>query len=298
MNKRLMKIIPNSLIGKIGRKTLILKKNSPTIFFVAGIAGVATSTVLACRSTLKLSETLDEMKKNIQVDMDLLEVHRIENELPDSTRYGHVAYVYSKESFKLVKLYAPAIILGTASIGALAGSHITLVRRNTALMAAYAAVQKAYDDYRDRVRDELGSERELDIYHAAKNELVQNKDGEINESKVVDPNKYSPYAKFFDEFSRHWNRDPELNRLYVQCQQNFANNLLNARGHVFLNEAYDMLGIDRSKAGAVVGWVKGGDGDNYIDFGIFEAFNSPFVNGFEQSILLDFNVDGVIYDKL
>jgi hypothetical protein len=64
-----------------------------------------------------------------------------------------------------------------------------------------------------------------------------------------------------------------------------------------------MLGIDRSKAGSVVGWVitKEGTGDNFIDFGVFDGDNPrarDFVNGREGSILLDFNVDGVIYDKI
>jgi hypothetical protein len=89
-----------------------------------------------------------------------------------------------------------------------------------------------------------------------------------------------------------------MNRLFVTCQQNYLNHVLQVRGHVFLNEAYDALGLERSTAGAVVGWVMGDNGDNYIDFGIFEAQNARFVNGSERSILLDFNVDGVIYDKI
>ena len=61
-----------------------------------------------------------------------------------------------------------------------------------------------------------------------------------------------------------------------------------------------MLGIPRSQAGAVVGWVLG-EGDDYIDFGMFDGNNMAtrdFVNGYERSILLDFNVDGVIYDLI
>lgn len=108
----------------------------------------------------------------------------------------------------------------------------------------------------------------------------------------------SPYARFFDEASANWVKDPEINHIFVQCQQNFANNLLIARGHLFLNEVYDMLGIDRSSAGQVVGWVISGDGDNFVDFGMFEAHSARFVNGYERSILLDFNVDGVVVDKI
>ena len=117
----------------------------------------------------------------------------------------------------------------------------------------------------------------------------------------MDPNKYSIYARFFDELSSSWNPEPEYNNLFLRCQQNYVNDLLNARGHVFLNEVYDRLGIPRSKAGAVVGWTLHGEGDGYIDFGIFDGWKPKareFVNGHEGAILLDFNVDGIIYDKL
>jgi hypothetical protein len=300
--------LPATVVTKLSRQILIAKKNSPHIFFAAGVAGTIASTVLACRATLKLSATLDEIQKDIQVlkpqnnpptPKSTTEVVSPEV-VNDEAVQHHVRtiYIYTHSGLKILKLYGPSVLLGAASIGLLTGSHVQLTRRNSALMAAYAAVQKAYDEYRDRVREQLGPEKELDIYHAAKTEIKV--DGEGNESliKVVDPNRYSPYAKFFDEYSMHWERDPELNRIFVQCQQNYFNHRLIAYGHVFLNEVYDGLGIDRSRAGSVVGWLKEGDGDGYIDFGIFEAFNSRFVNGSEQSILLDFNVDGIIYDKI
>jgi hypothetical protein len=173
-----------------------------------------------------------------------------------------------------------------------------MTKRNSALMAAYAGLQKAYDDYRERVRDQLGEERELEIYHAGKTDIIKNELDKNEEIKTVDPNKWSPYAKMFDEGSKHWEKDPEINRLFVQCQQNYANNLLKARGHLFLNEVYDMLDVERTKAGSVVGWVISKDGDNFVDFGMYEAYNARFINGWERSIILDFNVDGVIYDKI
>lgn len=288
--------LPTNITRKVSRKILILKKQSPHIFFAVGVVGSVTSTVLACRATLKLSDALED----IQRDLDRLHEDKRNDFLaewsstqlvPRENRYKKdVARVYAKGGFQIAKLYGPAAIVGVASITALTGSHIQMTKRNAALMAAYAAVQKAYEDYRERVREELGDERELEIYHAVE------KDNDDN--KVADPNKWSPYARFFDEYSKNWEKDPELNRLFVQCIQNYANNLLQARGHVFLNEVYDMLGLDRSKAGAVVGWLLNSEGDNYVDFGIFEASNSKFVNGWERSILLDFNVDGVIFDKI
>lgn len=284
--------LPENITRGFGRKVLTIKKQSPHIFFVAGVIGSVTSTVLACRATLKLEKTLDEIKADLHTVMELKNDVDVENY--DEIQYRKdVAYVYAMGGMELAKLYGPSVIIGAASVALLTGSHVQLTRRNGALMAAYAAVQEAYNEYRNRVRAELGDERELEIYRQGETNAV-----ECAESKTRDPNSHSPYAVFFDEFSPNWEKDPELNRLFIQCQQTYANNLLRSRGHVFLNEIYDMLGVDRTRAGAVVGWVIGHDGDNYIDFGIFNPENSRFVNGMERSILLDFNVDGVIYDKI
>jgi len=207
-----------------------------------------------------------------------------------------LAYIYVKGTYSIVKLYAPAIIVGAASVAALTTSHNTLMRRNAGLTAAYSALQLSYDAYRERVKAEIGTERELMIRHNAHVETVEI-DGKKQEVVVADPNGWSTYARFFDEGSTEWVKNAELNRIFLQCQQNYFNHILHARGHVFLNEVYDHLGIARSKEGSVVGWVVG-NGDNYIDFGLFDAASARFINGYERSILLDFNVDGLIYDKI
>jgi len=278
----------------IGRRSLTFKKNSPTIFFAAGIAGVVTSTVLACRATLKLSETLDEIEKEVSVVKDMV--------LDDSyTQQAHnrdKTYVYVKSSLKVVRLYGPAVVLGGASIACLTGSHVQLTRRNAALTAAYAIVEEAFREYRERVKMVVGDSREEDIYRGTQTETLKNELGKKEEQVTFDPNQRSMYSKIFDECSVHWQKDPEFNRIFIQCQQNYANNLLQSRGHVFLNEVYDMLDVERTKAGAVVGWVLNPDGDNYVDFGLYEAYNNRFINGWERSMILDFNVDGVIYDKI
>lgn len=293
--------LPVSLTRNVGRSILITKKNSPHILFAGGVLGSVTSTVLACRATLRLSEILDEIQVNVN-EVNSLQNHiahtAVDRKYTEAQHRQDLAYVYAKAGLKIVKLYAPSAILGAVSIGALTGSHVQMTKRNTALMAAYAIIQKGYEEYRERVREQLGEDRERELYRGEKLEIVKHEDGKNEEVKTVDPNKWSPYAKIFDEYSENWEKDPELNYLFVQCNQNYANVLLRSRGHLFLNEVYDMLGFERSKAGAVVGWVIGKDGDNFVDFGIYEAYNSRFVNGMERSIILDFNVDGVIYDKI
>jgi hypothetical protein len=282
--------IPSGLTRSVSRQVLVTKKNSPHIFFAGGVIGVAGAAVLACRATLQLEKKLDEVKQRV-------ELAKTSDEFTDEERERVVAVVYVKGALKIGKLYGPSIALGAASIAALAGSHVQLTRRNAALSATLALVSKAYDDYRFRVRQELGDEKELSLYRGIveKEETV---DGKKQISKIGDPTRHSPYARFFDEMSINWEKNAEINRIFVQCQQSYMNQLLHARGHVFLNEVYDALGLERSQAGAVVGWVRNGDGDGYVDFGMFVPDNARFVNNMERSCLLDFNVDGVIYDKI
>ncbi len=282
---KFMEKVNNNLSTKLHRQILIVKKNSPHISFGVGVVGVIAGTALACKATLKLTGNYSQFKDEI-ID--------VETYSPDEDRNRDLAHVYAKNAVTLAKAYGPSAIVMGLSIAALTGSHVTMTKRNKALTAAYVTLQKAYDEYRIRVREKYGEEEELNIYHAIQEENKKTKEV----IKLADPNKFSPYARFFDEASTEWTKDPEMNRLFVTCQQNYLNHVLQVRGHVFLNEAYDALGLERSTAGAVVGWVMGDNGDNYIDFGIFEAQNARFVNGSERSILLDFNVDGVIYDKI
>lgn len=111
---------------------------------------------------------------------------------------------------------------------------------------------------------------------------------------------FSSYARFFDESCPVWSNDSETNLTFLKTQEQYATEKLRAQGYLFLNDVYDMLGIARTKAGQVVGWVydeKNPLGDNRVDFGIYDEHNRDFVNGYKDTALLDFNVDGNILGK-
>lgn len=298
-----IKRISNVFTSRVGRQVLVAQKHSPVVLFGAGIIGVAATVVLACRATLKL----DEIVEKAQVDIEAAHSLRSQNyaNYSEADCQRDLAIIYTRTAVRLGKLYAPAFIIGVASVGALVGSHAILSKRNVALTAAYAGLERAFKEYRQRVIDEIGEEKEQELRYASVTREIVEKDETGKEvtkvEKVIDPTAYSPYARFFDEYSQSWSKTPEINLLFLRSQQNYANDLLKARGHVFLNEVYDMLGIARSKAGAIVGWVISKNGDNFVDFHIYDGTSDikrQFVNGNERSILLDFNVDGVIYDKI
>lgn len=277
---RIQRFVPKSLI----KVTAKAQKNSPNLLFGAGIVGVLGGTVLACRATLKLGETLDDFKAEVD-----------DNKANASQQ--DMAYIYGKNTLKVVKLYAPAVAVGGLGIAALTGSHVQLSKRNTALTAAYTAVSGTLANYRRAVEDELGAEQEQVFY-----EKAVTMDADHNKetlTKVGNTNKLSGYARIFDESNPEWKPDAEWNKARLRAVQQYFNDLLQIRGHVFLNEVYEQLGFEHSSAGAVVGWVINSDGgDNYIDFGLYDPHNSRFHDTTEAAIILDFNVDGVIYDQI
>lgn len=296
-------------VHKIGFQ---LKKHSPEILAVAGTVGVVASTVMACKATTKLHDILEDSKNQVN------QVHEVlENKSIPAEKYSEedgkkdIAVIYTQTTLKVVKLYAPAVILGALSLTSILTSNKILRKRNVALAAAYTAVDKGFKEYRANVIERFGKDldRELRFNVKAKEieETVVNEKGEeetvkkvVNEATVGK----SEYARFYDDGCKGWEKDPEYNLMYLRHVQDYLNDLLRSRGHVFLNEAYDQLGIPRTKAGAVVGWVyneKNPVGDNYIDFGIYDPKDEKardFVNGYERVILLDFNVDGYILDLI
>lgn len=293
-----MKYVPERVARRFARQVLVAQKHSPTIMFGVGIVGMVGSTALACRATLKLEEVLSETKRDLTLAKSLEH-----DTYSDQDRQKDITLIYVRSGVTVGKLYAPAIIIGSAAVGCLTTSHRTLTKRNAALTAAYAAVSEGFAEYRRRVVEEFGEEKDRDLRYASETVPIKNgENGRSKKEKRVSPDAASIYARFFDPCCPSWSKEPEYNLLFIKCQQSYANDLLRSRGHVFLNEVYDQLGIERSRAGAVVGWIigYGEDSDNYIDFGLFDDNQQArnFVNGREGSILLDFNVDGVIFDKL
>jgi hypothetical protein len=303
----MMKLIPAAVTSKFGRQLLHMQKASPQVMFISGVTAGLASTILACRATLKLSDVLEDAE-NLKAKADQIHSTRVtEEDYTDKQHAKDLTVIKVKTILNVSKLYAPAAGLAMISVALLTGSQITLNKRNASLTAAYASVDQAFEKYRERVVEQLGGDADRDFRYGTEivTETVEGDDGKkknVKHTRVDSENKPSMYARFFDEMCNDWKRNAEYNRAFLHCQQNFANDKLRMNGHIFLNEVYDALGIPRTKEGAIVGWVLDGNGDGFVDFGIFDDLTNPevrnFVNGREHSILLDFNVDGVVYDKI
>ena len=324
-------------ITRAAHKTgFALKQHSPEILAVTGTVGVVASAVLACKATTKVNDIMSDTKSQIHElhlvaaaagieekkeeysaedteKLELLKTHtKVQGYTVEDSRKD-LTLIYVQTGIKFIKLYAPAIILGAASLSCLLASNNILRKRNAALAAAYATIDRGFKEYRSRVVERFGEEVDKELKYNVKaqeiEETVIDKNGKEKTVKktvkVANPNEYSEYARFFDDGCKGWEKNSEYNLTFLNSQQNYANDKLRAQGYLFLNEVYDMLGIPATKAGQVVGWIYNPDdpksGDNYVDFGIYDPYIEKcrdFVNGYERTILLDFNVDGYILDKV
>ena len=304
MKEKLMNVY-NGVKGKV-------EKHSPEILMGVGVVGVVATTVTACRATMKLNDILDECVETREKIKSVQENPEYDDRYSDEDAQKDLTINYVQTGVKIAKLYAPSVALGVLSVGCLVGSHSVMQKRNAALSAAYLTVDKSFKEYKQRVIDRVGEEVEKEIRYGIKAEevveTVTDEDGNettVTETvKMMNPNLYSDYARFFDEASPYWQKDPEYNLVFLKAQQQYANDLLRAKGRLFLNDVYDMLGIEKTKAGQIVGWVydpENPNGDNFVDFGIYDMSKErvrAFVNGYEATILLDFNVDGNIWDLM
>lgn len=310
-----MKIEMKKMINKVKFNVV---KHSPEILMGIGIAGVVTSTVLACRSTLKVKDILEDKETNMNNVKEVLAEGREDYTEEDARKDKTI--IMTTTAIRIMKLYAPSVIIGAGSIACLLESHNVMRNRNAGLAAALAATTESFKQYRERVTAKYGDEVDKEMRYGIKKEKKE-KDGKKTKEDIVvgcDEKELSGYARYFNESNINWTDDPQYNMMFLRQNQNWANDKLISQGYLYLNDVYDALGFPKTKAGQVVGWVydpKNNErGDNYIDFGIYDLNvrgyrdemandtiaeeRQDFINGYRNSILLDFNVDGNIWETM
>ena len=296
---------------KVGFK---FKKHSPEILAVAGTVRVVTSCVMACKATTKLSEIMEEKEDQKKQIVDYVADNKGYTEkYTEEDSKKDLAIINIQSGVKVAKLYAPAVTLGILSLSALLASNNILRKRNVALGAAYTAIERGFSDYRDRVIERFGKELDKELRYNIKSntveETVVDENGKKKKVKktvnVVDPNQIDDFSRiFYSGNIGYCDEDPYYTLKFLKDQQRYANDRLQAEGFLFLNDVYEMLGFSRTKAGQYIGWIydeKNPVGDNYVDFGIYDMHNDAnirFVNGDEKAVLLEFNHDGNILEKM
>ena len=302
-----MKINTKTLRKSFKKAQLTVRKHSPEILMVAGVIGTVAGAVMACKETLELEDVLDECK---QEKMELEEQYAMCEEYSEDALKKDQVKLTIKQAAKIVKLYAPSVIMEVTSIGVIFASNDIMRKRNASMAAAYATLNSMYKRYRQNVIESYGEEVDKDMRFGVKHEKVTEIDEDGNkvkiDARIVDLDNtalaISDYSRFFQSGCKGFDASSgRYNLLYLKGIQAMFNNKLIADGYVMLNDVYRELGFDTIPEGWSIGWVYDESnpiGDNYIDFGLYEARNKNqrAVNDWEPVILMDFNVDGNLYE--
>lgn len=309
-----------------------ISKHGPAILTALGSIGVVTATVMACKATLKKDEAITEVKEAIDESREIFE-EQINDENATVREDVIKAYrknifdLYVKKGVILVKLYAPSILVGIASLSCFYTSKHIMNKRYSACLAACTTTERLFSDYRKRVIEDLGEEADNKYRYGIrtveedvpvldkKGNPKLDKDGKPKTEKKVtkhvdrDVIEYD-YSALFDEITtKQWDSNYEYNLHYLRQMQEWADERLKSRGYLFLNEVKQLLGLKVDEAGQDVGWVFMKDnpiGDNRVDFGLeevvvhngMEGRAMDFMCEENNAILLKFNCDGYIKDKL
>lgn len=289
-----------------------LRQYSPEILVVAGVIGTVVSAVMAGKATTKVNDILEQHKEDVEKIHTVAKDEKYADEYTESDMKKDLTIVYAQTALKFAKLYGPAVLLGGLSITGILTSNNILRKRNIAIATAYAALDKSFKGYRERLTERYGETVDRELKYGIKaqkiEETVVDENGKTKKTKtivpVVENEKNSVYARFFDETNPNWEKNPDYNLMFLRAQENYANQRLRADGYLFLNDVYESLGIPKCSIGQVVGWIYDPEDQNadcHVSFGIYDLYRAvtrDFVNGFEPAILLDFNVDGVMWDKI
>jgi len=281
-----------------GRTLLRVKQYSPELLIVGGVVGFVGTVVLASTATLKMDSVLEAHNNAVE---DLKEnAETLLLDIYDEKDLAKDLYITKVQTVvQIAKIYAPAVTLGVLSVACFLTSYNIMKSRQLAMAAAYKALESSFASYRKRVNEVFGEDVDKALKLGVREETYLDENGVEQIHEVVDG--LSAYKVLFNsQTSSMWSGSPGGNGYFISAQQTHANNILHSRGHVFLNEVYGWLGLAHTEAGALTGWVRG-NGDDFIDFSMYILNEETDVlNTYrtKEDIVLDFNVDGPVYNLL
>lgn len=300
------KFIPKKVSRFGSRSMLKARKHSPTILVVAGVVGFGATVIAAAKATPKAQKVVEEHKTQRANIGEVPKKDEVSKEVRKDVQI-QVIELYYNTGLELSKVYGPTIVLGTLSAASILYGHRILNARHAATMAAYSGLMDQFNAYRGRVRKTLGEQAERDIYNGAHGEYVEDPDhkGEYKLQPVFADGELSNDSRFvwFNDKNPYFKLDPAINLMHLNGTMAHMNQLLQVRGHLFLNEVKDALGMPRTADGQVLGWVLGGEhnSDGFVDFGHLnndDPDTIAFRNGERADVRLVFNVDGMVHDLI
>lgn len=270
-------------LAQVGVKVgMHLIKHSHTYLTVAGAAGSIGTVVL----TVKATHKMDDLNAKYKETTELIETNAAgfdEETVKQDLASAHVDYMVQS-----TKIIAPVALLGVASLACFGLAWGISSNRIKALAGAYSVLKLEYDKYREATREEVGEEKEQEIYLEAKERTRQ----VLEQASKVD--KFGLHGRWFDESAEFVKDDLAYDRTYIEKARKKMEDLLGRRGYILLNDLFDALAMDRTKDGMWLGW-KIGDG-----FDLFEKLVVTTEDNDEQytSIYLSWPAPVPVYDDV
>lgn len=301
---------------------LKLKDSSPKIMVIGGTVGLVVAGVIAVKKTIdEYDAVIEQHNENLKKIKDLRAAAQEGEEvlLPDGSEYTeddykkHLAFTYIRTGGRLIKVYAPALILALLSVFSILKGYKIIEGRHLAAVAEAYGLRETFKKYRGRVAERFGEAVEQELFVDGEHQLIteEETDPETGETKNVTkdkvvakrPEECDVYTYIFDTANcpYSWNRNPGYNYQYLVSVQNQANDYLKRHGAITLYEILKQLGFQDIPAETMtIGWMLDnptGYGDNYVDFGICPLGDYDDVGYFKGGLpdyLLNFNCDGDI----
>lgn len=287
-----------------GKSIRFGKAHGPSILVGAGILGMAVTTYRA----VKESETA-------QIELDTIEYN-----LANAKNTKEKAIVYANGTKNLAYNYKTTLLGFTLSTTAILTGYSIMKKRYLGATMAITVLSKQFDTYRKACIEENGvaaDHRYMNGLTKKKMDVIDENGKKKKEDCLVDTNGIDEnfsYCRYFDDEeagSVYDKKNKTMNIAIINMANTTLNETLKARGHVLLNDAYEALGLTRTYAGGVTGWLSRAfyenvleseywaSADNYINitYDIVKKFDKE-TGEYKDSILLDFNVDGVVIDKI
>lgn len=296
---------------------LFFKAHAPEILVGTGVVGFGLTVVGACKATSKAHDIL-EAKEEALNDNDLAFQDNI---ISEKDHEDNIRQINRNSKWMLVKAYTPTATGLVVSVILVLGGYRMINGRLVKTAAAYKILEDGFGRYRENVRDEFGEDADWRMLNTIRPERLEAAEKEREANREIEADKkrkkknyekrrtahQEVYSKFFDQYSDRWRRSwtPDQVWDYLRQKQREANDMLRIRKHIFLNEVYDLLGLDRTEEGAVVGWILTKKNPNsFVDFGLKsmpEEERRRFLSAERNEdikIWLHFNPDGLIYNMI
>ena len=205
---------------------VIVKEHSPQILTALGAAGVVTTTILAVKATPAALEAIREEEAHRSIEEP--------NYILNNKERVQVAW----------KHYIPAASMGIVTIACVVSANSINLRRNAAILSAYSLTERVFTDYKEKIAQTFGPEKEFEI----RQEIAREKATTQHESIVmVGTEDFLCYDSYCDRWF-------ESTLEKIRKAENDVNRDILNEGFASLNDFYTALGLAPNLLGDNVGW--------------------------------------------